>query len=214
MGLSCENCISFVCNEAVLLAWPPLPVLWICQNWNLLTTAHHQLLQVCDSSGEGEGVWAWTLNHWHYHHRNHHHHQIHLNLVHMTSQWEVELNRLYLDVIPHSNRQSEENVPEKGRDKPYWISTSPCPSQPITQPIPFFCLFLPSQACILLLCLPWSNCAVLMCFGVMCLCAVSSFLTHNKPARPEINYSKTDSQRGSYLIVRTHNITTWYQVRQ
>lgn len=54
-GLNWENCISFVFNEAVLLSWPPLPALWIWQNWNLLTAVQHYQLQVGDSSGKGEG---------------------------------------------------------------------------------------------------------------------------------------------------------------
>lgn len=42
MGLSWETCISFVFNEAVRLAWPPLPSPSLGQTtfWDLLTAAH------------------------------------------------------------------------------------------------------------------------------------------------------------------------------
>lgn len=57
MGLSWETCISFVFNEAVRLAWPPLPSPSLGQTtfWDLLTAAHQQQLQVGVSERAGKG---------------------------------------------------------------------------------------------------------------------------------------------------------------
>ena len=122
---------------------------------------------------------------------NHHYHRICLYSVHMTSQWEVELKQALFRCNPSEQSAERVKCPREERDKSHWISTSPCPSKPITQPIPSFSVFSfffsiniwwPSHTCILLPCRSWSSCSASAVFGVMCLCVVSSFLLHNKTA--------------------------------
>lgn len=129
-----------------------------------------------------------------------------LYLVHVTSQWEVELNRLYLGVIPHSNRESKQNVPAMGEINPIGLVEAHAhPTLHSTYPLfpfyllPFDVMHVP---CYLL------QVSVLACIYVIWLCVVSSFLAYTKPACQEINYSRSDSQTGSHLIVRTDTITT------
>lgn len=184
----------------------------------------YQQLQVGYSSGKGERAMGGLWHHWHHHYGHQHHYLMCFYLVHVTSHWEVELNRLYLDVIPHSNLWVKYPTEEREREKPFWISTSPCPSQPIIQPIlsflSFFSLFFDHLISGMRLVTISSIdqlyyfCTLLYLCGILwCACMVSSFFAFNKPASPEINYWRSDCQRGSHLIVRMDNITPWYQVK-